>query len=143
MYILVVFKERKKFETAPKNLLELMWNHPLLQVIFTLLHFTKPPALCYITPSHLHFVILHQVTFTLLHSTQSPALCYITPIKSPSLCYMTPNHRTLVTFHQVTYTLLHYTKSPALCFITPSHLDFVTLHQMEGVGTHLVTLHQM
>ena len=28
MYILVVFKERKKSETAPKNLLELMWNHP-------------------------------------------------------------------------------------------------------------------
>ena len=28
MYILVVFKERKKSETAPKNLGELMWNHP-------------------------------------------------------------------------------------------------------------------
>ena len=29
MYILVVFKERKKSETAPKNLGELMWNHPV------------------------------------------------------------------------------------------------------------------
>ena len=31
MYILVVFKERKKSETAPKNLLELMWNHPTMK----------------------------------------------------------------------------------------------------------------
>ena len=29
VYILVDFNERKKSETAPKNLGELMWNHPL------------------------------------------------------------------------------------------------------------------
>ena len=28
MYILVVFRKEKKSETAPKNVLELMWNHP-------------------------------------------------------------------------------------------------------------------